>query len=47
MSNIIIPDKYNIAEYIEELKAKHITDMKENALLMSTYGFLGDFFTKE
>ena len=47
MSNIIIPDKYNIAEYIEELKAKHITDMKENALLMSTFGFLGDFFTKE
>lgn len=46
MSNII-PDKYQIASLVEEMKAKHIPDMSENTLLMSTLGAVGEMFTNQ
>ena len=45
--NNIMPDKYNIAELVENIKSNHIQDVNQNALLMSTFGLMGELFTTQ
>ena len=47
MANMILPDKYNMAQLVEDMKARHVPDMNQNALLASTFGFIGEAFTNQ
>lgn len=47
MSELINTDIYQIQEYVDNIKKKHIEDVEENTLLMSTFGYLGEGFSNE
>lgn len=47
MSELINTDIYKIQEYVDGIKKKHIEEVEENTLLMSTFGYLGEGFSNE
>lgn len=47
MKSSLNADIYNVAQYVEEIKKKHIENVDEDTLMMSTFGYIGELFATQ